>query len=206
MYIPRLFRNTDEEEVLKFIEDNSFAVLVSQGESRVLATHIPLYLSKNSNGELTLTGHISKANEAWKTFKEGKEVLAIFSGSHAYVSPSWYAHENVPTWNYIAVHVYGALRIIEGEELRNALRLLVDKYERGSEKPVSVDRMSAGMVEREMKGIVGFEILVTEIQPAYKLSQNRDARDHANIVRELKKTGHADAHEIARQMEKKSPE
>ena len=90
-----------------------------------IATHIPLELSKNKLGKDILQGHVSKANPQWHHFKNNTEVLAIFTGPHGYISSSWYDFEEVPTWNYIAVHVYGTIKIIEGEELYNSLKQLV---------------------------------------------------------------------------------
>jgi len=107
-----------------------------------LATHIPIPLDKNENGNSILVGHISKSNPQWKNFINDNEVLAIFNGPHSYISSSWCDHENVPTWNYIAVHIYGKIKIIEGEKLIEPLTNLLDKYEKKSEKPVSVTSMS----------------------------------------------------------------
>ena len=202
MYVPYYFRNENIEDVLDFIENNSFGILISQSNSKFLATHIPLELDKNDNGQPILFGHISKGNPQWKNFENNSEILAIFNGPHCYISSSWYDHENVPTWNYIAVHIYGKVKIIEGERLITALTKLVDKYENQMENPVSVKTMSEVFVNKEIKGIVGFEIEITEIQSAYKLSQNRDKNNHSNIVAELRKRGDNNSHLIAIEMGK----
>src|SRR6187402_3094913 len=107
MYIPREYKNEDLASVKEFIQSNGFAILVSEAEGKPWATHLPLVLDTNSEGKDILFGHISKANKQWKDFDPDKEVLAIFSGPHAYISSSWYDHVNVPTWNYLAVHIYG---------------------------------------------------------------------------------------------------
>src|SRR6185436_9306981 len=112
MYIPRLNRLEDADEVWRFVDANSFALLVSQVEGRPYATHIPILAANRPNGEKYLHGHIARANPHWKHWREEEEVLAVFAGPHAYVSSSWYDHPNVPTWNYIAVHVYGRLRVV----------------------------------------------------------------------------------------------
>lgn len=202
MYIPACFKNDDLNEVRDFLNKNSFGILVSQLDSKFLATHIPLELDKDENGKDILVGHISKANPQWKNFTNGSQILAIFSGAHSYISSSWYDHENVPTWNYIAVHIYGRIKIIEGEKLINALKKLVDKYEVNSDKPVAVEKMSEKFISKEIKGIVGFEIEINEIQSAYKLSQNRDAHNHKNIISELDKKGDCNSHVIAEEMKK----
>ena len=200
MHIPQLYRNEDTDAVRAFIHDNGFAILVSQVDGKPWATHIPLFLDKNTAGKDVLVGHISRSNKQWKDFDKNEEVLAIFSGPHAYVSSSWYDHENVPTWNYIAVHVYGKIRIVEGEDLKNQLTKLVDKYEAGMKNPVSLDGMSKEFVDREMRGIVGFEIELTDIQAAMKLSQNRDEKNYDRVVKALEVRGDVNSSGIAKLM------
>ncbi len=200
MYIPAYYRNEDIDAVRAFIQENGFAILVSQAEGKPWATHIPLVLSKDPEGRDILTGHISRANRQWEHFAESTEVLAIFSGPHAYVSSSWYDHENVPTWNYLAVHVYGTIRITEGDLLLRQLSKLVDKYEAKMQNPVSVGKMSKEYLAGAIKGIVGFEIGITGIQAAVKLSQNRDEKNYARIIEALEQQGDPNSTEIARLM------
>ena len=195
MYIPPHFKNNNLGEVRDFIKKNSFGILISQADSKLWGTHIPLELATNEAGDSILTGHISKGNPQWKNFTDNSSVLAIFNGPHSYISSSWYDHENVPTWNYIAVHVYGTIKIIEGEKLLAALTNLVHKYEQESARPVAVENMSPQFLQKQINGIIGFEIAINEIQPAYKLSQNRDHANHTNITGQLEKRG--DAHSLA---------
>jgi len=186
MYIPRRYEEKDLEKVHAFIRENSFAILVSVMDGLPVATHIPLLLERDGQGRDVLVGHIARGNEQKGTFAAaGTKVLAIFPGPHAYVSPRWYTQMNVPTWNYMAVHVYGTLTVIEGEELRAALSRLVDNYERHLPRPVDIGEIGEKHVTAEMRGIVGFRILVEEIQAAYKLSQNRDERSYEEVVRQL---------------------
>jgi transcriptional regulator len=128
--------------------------------------------------------------------------MAIFLGPHTYISSSWYDHVNVPTWNYIAVHVYGKVKFVEGEVLKETLRRLVDKYETISQKPVSVDSMPQEYVQKEMKGIVGIEISIGKIEAQWKLSQNRNDFNYANIIMELEKLNDLNAQLIADEMRK----
>ncbi|MEO7988094.1 MAG: FMN-binding negative transcriptional regulator [Chryseolinea sp.] len=199
MYTAKVNRNENTEELHEFIHANGFAILVSNVEGKPWATHIPLLLSSDKK---KLQGHIAKGNKQWREWNEDSEVLAIFSGPHTYVSSSWYDHENVSTWNYVAVHVYGKLKIQTEQELLNSLKELTDKYEKQSEKPVSVDRMNPNYVKREMLGIVGFEIEISKMEAAYKLSQNRDAKNHEVIVSELEKRGDLGSVAIAAEMKK----
>jgi transcriptional regulator len=169
---------------------------------RITVWSLHIFLWNFLKGDTKLTGHISKANPQWKNFANNSDVMVIFPGPHAYVSSSWYDHENVPTWNYIAVHVYGKIKIIEGEQLYNALKQLVNKYEHGSEHPVSIEKMSPQYVRQSIQGLVGFEIEITSIEAAYKLSQNRDRKNYVNVINELEKRGDHDSLSVAAEMKK----
>ena len=193
MYVPKHFENKESSSVIDFIKSNGFGILVSENSGKLLATHIPLVID---DGGKKLHGHVARANAQWKNF-DGQEVLAIFNGPHAYISSSWYNHENVSTWNYIAVHVYGNVRLIEDEELHQSLTELVDKYEKQSEKPVSVSGMSQDYLNRAIKGLVGFEISISKMEASYKLSQNRDLTNYEAIIRQLEKRNFQDDMRVA---------
>ncbi|MGI9551150.1 MAG: FMN-binding negative transcriptional regulator [Aurantibacter sp.] len=201
MYIPSHYKNENISEVKEFLARNSFGVLISTLEGKPWATHIPLELDVDKDGKDILLGHIAKANPQWKSFKNHLEVLCIFNGPHSYVSSSWYKEEEVPTWNYIAIHIYGKLKIIDGEELRLHLRKLVDKYEKASENPIKMENLSKNTM-KQIRGVVGFQIEINEIQAAYKLSQGRE-HDRPKIVEELNKTGAFGSKAIAEEMNKR---
>jgi transcriptional regulator len=201
MYIPDIFINENQEEIKDFLQKNSFGILVNQTNGKLWATHIPLELDTNENRKQVLYGHISKQNPQWESFADNNKVLAIFSGPHSYISSSWYDHESVPTWNYIAVHIYGTIKIIEGEAVIESLKKLVDKYEKNSENPVRVEDLSKKTI-MQTRGIVAFEIEINEIQAKHKLSQNRDEKNYDNIISELKKTENPQATDIANEMTK----
>ncbi len=201
MYIDEQYRNNDPEAIRAFIRQHSFGILINQTEGKPWGTHIPLELEHNPDGKEVLYGHIAKANPQSAALENGAMVLAIFNGPHHYISSSWYDHENVPTWNYIAVHIYGTIRLIEGDELLFALKKLVDKYEVGSENPVNIERLSAKTM-RQVNGITAFEITIDEIQAVHKLSQNRDDKNHSAIIEKLENQNHPNAISIAREMRK----
>lgn len=203
MYIHRLNNWENEAEVIGFIQKNAFATLISQVEGRPWATHLPVVLEKKQNGEAVLHGHLAKANPQWKSIREGEEVLVTFQGPHAYISSSWYNHENVPTWNYLAVHVYGKIRIIEGEELMHHLKSLVDIYEEGRPNRVHVETMSEAYVEGQIRALVGIEITITEVQASAKLSQNRDDYNYQNIIHKLEESDFPMDKEVAEEMRKR---
>jgi len=185
MYIHPINLWQDEPQILAFIRQNAFGTLVAQVDQRPHGTHLPFVLDKNSDGKAVLTGHIARANPQWKSIPDQSEVLVMFQGPHAYISSSWYNHENVPTWNYLAVHVYGKIRIIEGEELLDHLKTLVNTHEEGRPNRVTVERMSDNYLQGQIRALVGFEIVITEVHASAKLSQNRDETNYDNIVAQL---------------------
>ncbi|MEM0542080.1 FMN-binding negative transcriptional regulator [Flavobacterium sp. j3] len=200
MYIPELYKNENQEEIQSFIYQNGFGILVNQTNGKLWATHIPLLLEEK-DGKQILVGHISKANPQADSFKSNDDVLAIFHGAHSYISSSWYDHENVPTWNYLAVHVYGKLAVYNHEQAVDSLKRLVDKYEVKSKNPIRVEDLSEKTM-REAKGIIAFEIEVTAIEAQKKLSQNRDDKNYKNIISELEKTNDNHSIAIAHEMKK----
>lgn len=201
MYIPEIYKNEDPESIRTFLKENSFGILINQTNGKLCATHIPIELEINADGKEVLQGHISKLNPQAEGFAENDQVLAVFSGPHSYISSSWYDHENVPTWNYIAVHVYGRIKITDETATIESLKKLVDKYEANSKNPVRVENLSAKTM-REARGIVGFEIEIDEIQATKKLSQNRDDHNYKNIISELEKTENTQSIAIAKEMSK----
>jgi len=184
MYTPNHYKNEDLKQIREFIKSNSFGILVNQVNDRPWATHIPIELDTDADGNDILVSHISKANPQWKSFNEQDEVLCIFNGPHSYISSSWYKVEEVPTWNYIAVHVYGRITLLSEEEVLASMHALVNKYERESKDPISLHDMSDKTMA-QIRGVVGFKIDVTDIQATYKLSQGRE-QDHPKIISELK--------------------
>ena len=202
MYTPDYYKNTNIAEIKAFIIQNSFGILINQVNVKPWATHIPLELETDPNGNDILVGHIARANPQGQNFKDNTTVLCIFNGPHSYISSSWYKEEEVPTWNYIAVHVYGRLAISSEEEVMDSMHKLVDKYEKNSKNPISLKDMSKKTL-KQVKGVIGFKIYIDEIQATHKLSQTRP-EDHAKIISELEETKNINACEIARAMKKNS--
>lgn len=204
MYTPKHFQNENKAELRDFIRANGFGILVNTLNGKPWATHIPLHLeTKDDDDQDVLVGHIARSNPQGQSFSEAAEVLAIFTAPHAYISSSWYSHENVPTWNYIAVHCYGTLRVIAEDELYASLQKLMDKYEAASANPMRLEEMTPELVHRQMRGIVGFEIQVNDMQASYKLSQNRNDVDYQNVISELHKQEDPNAVKIAEEMAKR---
>lgn len=200
MYTPDHYKNADIEQIKGFLRQHSFGLLITTCDGKPQATHLPLELDTDAEGKTVLVGHMARANPQWKSFDQNEQVLCIFNGPHSYVSSSWYAEEEVPTWNYIAVHVYGSIRILDEKAVLASLHKLVDKYEEHSKEPVSLSGMSPKTL-RQIKGVVGFQIQMDDIQATYKLSQGRE-HDHPKIIAELEERADAGSKAIAKCMRK----
>jgi transcriptional regulator len=147
---------------------------------------------------------LSKANPQWKTFEqlENQEVLTIFNGPHTFITADWYEKENVSTWNYLAVHAYGTVQLVEGEALYQSLQMLTDKYE-PTESRARLENLNEKYVQREMRGIVGIEITITKLEGKAKLSQNRNDKDYQHIIEKLEERKEGDDVQVAEAMKKK---
>lgn len=202
MYLPRLHAETDPRVIDAFIRANGFATLVTAGDAYDV-THLPLELVAGADGQRTIEGHVSRANAHWRALERGTRTLAIFAGPHAYVSPTWYDHENVPTWNYMVVHATGTPGLVtDPGELRDMLTRLSEHYEPAGAPPprFAVEQMTPALYQSEARGIVGFRLAVDTLEAKFKLSQNRQQRDHAEIIRRLRQRGDDDSAAIAEAM------
>jgi transcriptional regulator len=186
MYIPKAFQEDDVRILHAFMRKYSFAALVTQQNGVPFATHLPFILDTERGPHGTLLAHMARANPQWHDFDQTQEVLVIFQGPHAYISPSWYEVElSVSTWNYAVVHAYGLARLIEGEEeLYNLLRTLIQTHEAHFEKPWTF-QLPDDYVQKMMRGIVGFEIKITRLEGKFKLSQNRTASEREKVMAAL---------------------
>lgn len=193
MYIPKHYREEDRQKILAFLKQNNFAALVTFDGEKPIATHTPVEVVETENG-WTIYGHLSRANPQKKTF-DGREALLIFQGSHAYISARWYTEVDVPTWDYMIVHVYGKVREVQGDELYAILSRLVASHEPNSS--YRLEGLPQDMVQKEMRGVFGFAMDVTRVDGGYKLSQGKTEEERKNIVGELEKRGDENSKEIA---------
>lgn len=203
MYIPKLYR-MDPDEATQFMASYPFALLITVDAQRPVATHIPVEIHKR-DGKLYATGHIAYGNMQKKTLDNNRDVLLIFHGPHAYMSSSWYTVDEVPTWDYLAVHAYGTARLLTRDELKAALDAMLTRYESDREHGRLWQTFDPDLLEREMNGIVGLEIEITAIQAAAKMSQDRKDRDYQTIVSELEHLSDEDAHRVAQWMRHRRP-
>lgn len=184
MYIPNANRVDERAELVAFMGAHSFATLVSLVQGELFATHLPLVVVQQ--GEQTLLrGHLAKANPHWQELATQREILVIFQGPHAYISPSHYEKwESVPTWNYIAVHAYGSARLIQDEAgLLATLTELIAANEATYQQ--QWDSLPEKFRHGMLNGIVAFEIAITRLEGKFKLSQNRPAGDQERVATAL---------------------
>jgi len=206
MYIPQSFKEADENAITALLREHGFATLISVDGALPVATHLLLESCRGDDGSRVLCGHMSRQNPQWKTFRAGIEVLAIFQGPHAYVSAGWYSVPSAPTWNYMSVHVYGVPRIVEDRgELFSLLKRLVESQEQRypADTRYRIESLPDDILQGMMDGIVGFEILVSRIEAAAKMSQNRSERDYWNIVDKLKEQADTGSRRVAAEMERR---
>ncbi|GEP84473.1 transcriptional regulator [Staphylococcus piscifermentans] len=182
MYIPKYYQEHNMNKIKAFIHDHPFATIVSTAENgRPLATHLPILIHEDGES-LILAGHFAKANPQWHTLEHSDEVLIIFQGPDAYVSSTWYGHEDVPTWDYQSIQVYGQPALLTEGEVKQDLIQLLNRFEK--KDGARWDNLSEETLQ-QIHGVVGFHITVSEVFAAYKLSQNRNHTDYQNIIHHL---------------------
>ncbi|UHA58629.1 FMN-binding negative transcriptional regulator [Metabacillus litoralis] len=197
MYIPKYFKITDEKMAHDVIKEHSFATLFSQHNGMPFATHLPLILNKENS---YLYGHFARPNPQWQDIKN-QTVLAIFHGPHCYISPSWYeTNKAVPTWNYVTVHVYGEVELLEDDnELIGSLHDMVLKYET-PESTYRLEDVDAEFLAGMNKGVQGFKIKINRIEGKVKLSQNHSLQRQELVINQLEQKSNTDEQQIAKLM------
>ena len=176
--------------MLDYMEAHPLAALVTSSGEGLIATHLPLLVDRTRGTHGTLAGHIARANPQQRQAREGDEALVIFSGSDAYITPTFYASKArdgkvVPTWNYVAVHAYGTLRFIsDPTDLRRHLEALTTRHEAPRAQPWSVGDAPDDFA-RQIGAIVGVEIEITRLEGKWKMSQNRGAEDIDGVIEGL---------------------
>jgi transcriptional regulator len=189
MYVPAAFRMDDVSELARFVEEHAFAVLVSAQRGDCVATHVPFLIERDGDATI-LRAHMARANPQWRAWG-ASEVLVVFSGPHAYVSPRWYeSRDSVPTWNYMTVHAYGTPRLVEDRErVLDLVTALSRRYEGDARDAWDVRELSPERLEAFLDAIVAFDIAVTRLEASYKLSQNRTAADRRGAIAALRREG-----------------
>ena len=200
MYVPAAFRQVDQSQLFDHIEQHSFATLVSQQADRPTASHLPLLLDREVKPNGQLWGHMARANEQW-TQVDGQTVLVVFSGPHAYITPTWYEAVNVvPTWNYVAVHVTGTLYLLDDQTtLQELVERTVEHSERSRDNPWKFQG-SAEFLDKLLAMIVGFRIDIEHIEGQWKLSQNHAVERRERVIEGLQHEADPNAQAVAELM------
>ncbi|HEY6337825.1 MAG TPA: FMN-binding negative transcriptional regulator [Candidatus Sulfotelmatobacter sp.] len=205
MYIPEHFRVRDHADAIAFMQSNPFVILVSSTDEGPFASHVPVVVREDireDGDQLTLRGHVAKANPHWRYLEQQPQCLTIFHGPHAFISTANYTtRETVPTWNYGAVHVYGNARVFSApSELLSVLHELIPTFE-----PAYADQwasLSEAYRDRMLSHIVGFEITATRLEAKFKLSQNRTKEEQANVIESLAQAEDTTVSGVAHLMQK----
>jgi transcriptional regulator len=197
MYNFSYFKSSDPLQVIRFMQEHPFAMLMGAGKNNIpVATQVPVFLDE-IDGQPVLTGHIMKKTDHHKAFIENPEALIVFTGPHTYISASWYPDPaQASTWNYMSVHVRGKIRFLGEDALIEILERTTNHFEKN---PNAFSSMPAEYIERMIGAIDAFEMKVEKLEHVFKLSQNKDPLTFQSILAELEK-GDANAIAIAREM------
>lgn len=198
MYIPQHFAETRPEELHRIIREHPLGMLVTPGEAGMDADHVPFEFDPGAGAHGVLTAHVARANPLWQRCPTGTQVMVVFRGAQAYISPSWYpskheAHRQVPTWNYEAVHVHGTLTVRDDERfVRGLVARLTRRHEATEPQPWKMGDAPPDYIDSMLRNIVGIEIAVTTMTGKSKLSQNKDERDRLGAADALAERGQAE--------------
>lgn len=203
MYIPAHLAETRSEELHRIIREYPLGVLVTHGDDGLDADHIPMELDAEAGPHGTLIGHVARANTLWQRCPTGTQVMVVFRGANAYISPNWYpskheTHRQVPTWNYEVVHAHGTITVHDDERFaRRVVAKLTRRHEATEPKPWKMGDSAPEVINEMLQKIVGFEIAITSLVGKVKLSQNKEMRDRQSAANTLALRGHD---ELARAM------
>ena len=195
MYIPSPNRIEDLQAINAFIHTHSFGTLISSAGGKIIASHLPVLFDEKTNA---LRSHMARANEQWKQFAATSELLCVFHGPHAYISPSWYEDQHtVPTWNYAVVHVYGKPVLVGEAALKEIVFDTVAKFESSMPTPWKIP-LSEQEIAGMLKAVVGFKIEITRVEAKFKLGQNRSREDQEEMLKHLQASPDEESHALAK--------
>ena len=203
MYTPPSFQVSDSAQIYAFVKQHSFGLLLTTDGNTIHDTHTPFLLADDNT---LLLGHIAKANPHWKTWDSATTAKALFTGPHAYISPSYYISEfNVPTWNYTAVSVSGPLSIIhEQKQVLTFINLLVAQHEEANSVPWSLNSSDKRYLQL-LDSIVVFQLEISEIEATFKLNQNKSSKDQQSVIHHLATSATSTENEVASLMQNSKP-
>ena len=200
MYKLSIFEEKDADKVLAFMRAHSFITLIGYDGEYPVATQVPVHVREDKSG-IRLIGHVMKKTDHCTAFMANENVLALFTGAHAYISAAVYEKPAVAsTWNYSSVQAKGTIRMMDTDETREVIKHLTNHYEDPATSPAAFHKMTDEYIENNLKAISGFEISVTNLQNVFKLSQNHTNANREKIVANLSKAEDSNALEVAQQM------
>lgn len=200
MYKFPYYTEEDQQKVIAFMKENSFATITGIGEQYPVASHIPLEVEVQDDGKIFLSGHLMKKTDHHIAFSKNENVLVIFNGPHTQVSASWYTNPVMgSTWNYMVVHAKGKITFKDEQGTYEAVKAITNKYE-GLDRSSSFDKLPQEYIDKMVKAIVGFTVEVESLENTFKLSQNRDEESKQNIIEELYKRGDDNSKAIAKEI------
>lgn len=200
MYIPKNYQTTDRAEIVAFMQRHSFASIITAKDQMPVATHLPFVVTVHDDNTVRLISHFARANPQWQQVA-AHPVLVVFSEPHAYISPSHYdSKQSVPTWNYFAIHAYGQGRLLtEPAQTLSVLEATIATYEASYQQQWK--QLPTEFKTNMARGIVAFEITVTELQAQKKMSQNKSAAEQQRIIHTLAASEDGAARELAHYMQ-----
>lgn len=187
MYTHPRCRDASEAEIFAAMREFPFATLITtDAEGKLFASHIPLEATQDDSGGLVLFGHMAKRNPQWHVLDPSREVLVVFNGPNAYISPRWYDNAMAPTWNYIAIQLRGRVEVLDDVELvRGIVRRQIEIHESPAAEPFTIAGVPSDELEVDLRAIVGIRITVTSVEAGFKLSQPSGDSEYANLVSKL---------------------
>jgi len=192
----------NQDEILEFMHENTFVTLIGFDGEFPVATQVPVKTIVDGDS-ITLMGHIMTKTDHYQAFEQNPNVMAIFTGAHAYISASVYENPSAAsTWNYKTVQAKGIIRLMNSEETYQVIKELTDKYEDPESSPAAFNKMDEAYIQKHLKAITGFEVSVKHIDHVFKMSQNHSAKNKESIVKHLEKSGDVLDQEVAKEMKK----
>jgi transcriptional regulator len=203
LYIPKYFEINDLSRIKEFLDSYGFGLLINNAQDDLTGTHLPFLYEANEGDKGVLYTHVARNNPQWQSLSPDKKVLAVFSGPHGYISPSWYSsNPAVPTWDYTAIHIYAYPELIEDKEkLNDLLTKTANFYEKQNGTDWKPD-FTGDYYQKLAQAIVGIKLKIVDIQASFKLSQNKSAEDKNKVIAALKAKGNPKSMELSELIKK----
>lgn len=202
MYIPKKFKWEDKGQILEFINQNPFGLLCMNDEPVPSASHLPFFWEDDGSEWGLLTTHVAKGNRIAQLLDKPTQALVVLQGSHGYVSPSWYDHVNVPTWNYVSCYLTVKACLTNRDETVALLTKILHHYEQGRENGRKMEDYTEEFLESHYQGLYGIKLEIVKVEGAIKLSQNRDKDNFERVVGQFENSSNTEENCLAKDMKR----